>query len=201
MARRFDRKSPLMLASHNQGKLDEIRALITPLDIDVQTAAAHGLPEPEETGTDFHQNAALKARGATEASGMPALADDSGFCVVALGGAPGIYSARWAGETRDFDAAMRSVYEAWRECGSEDCTAYFVCVLALAWPDTHIEYFEGRVMGDLTWPPRGDKGFGYDPIFTPKRFTKTFAEFSPAEKDKISHRAAAFQKLKDQCLT
>jgi XTP/dITP diphosphohydrolase len=191
MARRFtgDR---LVIASHNQGKIEEIAALLAPFGIDTVSAGALGLPEPEEFGDSFEANAALKAAAASAASGLPALADDSGLVVPALGGAPGIYSARWAGPAKDFRAAMARVQ---RELGDRDRSATFVAVLALAWPDRELELFRGEAAGRLVWPPRGERGFGYDPIFVPEGGTETFGEIEPARKHMISHRARAFAKL------
>ena len=154
-----------------------------------------GLIDPEETGSTFAENAAIKARAAAQGANLPALADDSGLEVTALNGAPGIYSARWAGEPRDFNFAMKKVESALSESGTEDFSARFVCVLCLAWPDGHVETFEGEVRGRLIFPPRGDKGFGYDPIFIPNGYGLTFAEMDPEEKHAISHRADAFRKL------
>jgi len=187
----------LVIASHNQGKVEEIAALLAPFAIDTVSAGALGISEPEETGDSFEENAALKGRAVAEASGLPALADDSGLVVPALGGAPGIYSARWAGPTKDFRAAMARVH---RKLGDRDRSATFVAVLALAWPDGGIELFRGEAPGRLVWPPRGERGFGYDPIFVPAGGTETFGEIEPAEKHKISHRARAFAKLVDGCL-
>ena len=196
MARRFtgDR---LVIASHNQGKVEEIAALLAPFGIDAVAAGTLGLPEPEETGDSFEANAALKAAAAAAASGLPSLADDSGLVVAALGGAPGIYSARWAGAAKDFRAAMARVQ---RELGDRDRSATFVAVLALAWPDGGMELFRGEVPGSLVWPPRGERGFGYDPMFVPEGGSETFGEMEPAEKHKISHRACAFAKLVQGCL-
>ena len=187
----------LVIASHNQGKVEEIAALLAPFAIDTVSAGALGISEPEETGDSFEENAALKGRAVAEASGLPALADDSGLVVPALGGAPGIYSARWAGPTKDFRAAMARVH---RKLGDRDRSATFVAVLALAWPDSDLELFRGEAPGRLVWPPRGERGFGYDPIFVPAGGTETFGEIEPAEKHKISHRARAFAKLVDGCL-
>ena len=187
----------LVIASHNQGKIEEIAALLAPFAVGTVSAAALGIPEPEETGDSFEANAALKARAASEASGLPALADDSGLVVPALSGAPGIYSARWAGPAKDFRSAMERVQ---RELGDRDCRAMFVAVLALAWPHGHIELFRGEVAGRLVWPPRGDRGFGYDPMFVPDGGVETFGEMEPAQKHKISHRAVAFSKLLNGCL-
>ena len=186
----------LVIASHNPGKVEEIVALLAPFDAAVVAAASLGIPEPEETGNTFEANAALKARAAVEAAGLPALADDSGLVVPALGGTPGIYSARWAGPAKNFRVAMERVN---RELGDGDRSASFVAVLALAWPDGHVEVFRGEVSGTLTWPPRGDRGFGYDPMFIPVGGALTFGELDPAEKHRISHRARAFAKLVEGC--
>ena len=201
----------LVIASHNHGKVREIVDLLGPYGVEPVSAAALDLPEPDEIGATFIDNADLKARAAADLSGLPALADDSGLCVEALGDRPGIFSARWAladarvspeagpGEVtgdRDFNRAMRRV-EAELEALGPDASrnAHFVCALALCWPDGHSEWFEGRVDGTLVWPPRGDKGFGYDPIFVPAGHDITFAEMDPVEKHQISHRADAFRKL------
>ncbi|MFD2234707.1 RdgB/HAM1 family non-canonical purine NTP pyrophosphatase [Phaeospirillum tilakii] len=187
----------LVIASHNPGKVGEIATLLGPFGADVVSAATLGLPEPEETGASFVENAELKARAAARASGLPALADDSGLAVTALGGAPGIYSARWAGPGKDFDAAMARIHA---EIGdSADRSARFVCVLSLAWPDGHCDSFEGKVEGEIVWPPRGARGFGYDPIFVPVGGAATFAEIEPAAKHAISHRADAFRQLVAAC--
>ena len=187
----------LVIASHNPGKVQEIADLLKPFGVEVLSAGALGLPEPEETGASFVANAALKARAAAHASGLPALADDSGLAVTALGGDPGVYSARWAGPARDFAAAMRKVEQAL--AGKADRGARFVCALALAWPDGHVETVEGVVDGHLVWPPRGHHGFGYDPIFQPNGRSVTFGEMEPAAKHRISHRADAFAKLVARC--
>jgi XTP/dITP diphosphohydrolase len=196
MHRRFtgDR---LVIASHNQGKIVEISALLAPFRIEAVSAASLGIPEPEETGDSFEANAALKARVAAEASGLPALADDSGLVVPALRDAPGIYSARWAGATKDFRMAMKRVH---RELADRDRRARFVAVLALGWPDDRMELFRGEVDGGLVWPPRGERGFGYDPMFVPEGGVETFGEMEPGEKHKISHRARAFAALVQGCL-
>jgi XTP/dITP diphosphohydrolase len=196
MTRRFA-GGDLVIASHNPGKVREIDELLRPFRVRVQSAGALGLPEPEETGTTFEANAALKALAAAKGSGRPALADDSGLCVVALGGEPGIYSARWAGPTKDFALAMRKVETAL--AGKSDRRAFFVAALSLAWPDGHVEIFRGEVHGSLVWPPRGTKGFGYDPMFLPEGGTLTFGEMEPQAKHAISHRAVAFRKLIDAC--
>ena len=189
----------LVIASHNPGKLREIADLLDPFGVAVSSAGELGLAEPEETGATFAENAALKARAATQGAGLPALADDSGLAVHALGGRPGIHSARWAGPDNDFGAAMaqveRELAAAHAQSGGDDRRAAFICALCLAWPGGAQETFEGRVEGRLTWPPRGARGFGYDPIFVPEGFEITFGEMEPAEKHKISHRARAFAKL------
>ena len=188
--RRPDR---IVIASHNPGKVREIAALLAPHGVAVDSAAALGLAEPEETETSFAGNAELKARAAAMAAGLPALADDSGLCVAALAGAPGIYSARWAGPDKDFAAAMERVR---RELGNNpDRRAHFVCALALAWPEGDLLAVEGAVHGSLAFPPRGSRGFGYDPIFVPEGHRQTFGEMDPAAKHAISHRAQAFAKL------
>ena len=188
----------LVIASHNEGKVREIRALLAPFGMDVVSAKELDLPEPEETGTTFIANAALKARSAADRSGLPALSDDSGLCVDALGGAPGVYTADWA-ETpqgRDWMLAMTKVEQALATAGPDaGRDAQFVCTLALAWPDGHLQWFEGRVEGTLVWPPRGTRGFGYDPVFVPRGGTETFGEMDPDAKHAISHRAEAFAKL------
>lgn len=191
--RKFTEKE-LVLATHNKGKAQEIADLLGVYVEHFYTADELDLPEPEETGSTFIENAVLKARAAAQASGKVALADDSGLAVNALGGDPGIYSARWGGSKKDFNLAMTKVHEALGD--KKDRSAYFVCVLALAWPDGHIEHFEGRVDGEIIWPPRGNKGFGYDPVFQPSGYDKTFAEMDAPAKHAISHRANAFRKLK-----
>ena len=187
-----------MIASHNRGKLREIAALMEPFRIDPVSAAELGLPEPDETAPDFAGNARLKALAAARATGLPALADDSGFCVAALGGAPGVFSARWAGPGKDFTSAMARVQQ--ERAGSQDSRAWFVCVLALAWPDGGTASFQGRVDGHVTWPPRGTLGFGYDPLFVPLGGTLTYGEMPPAEKHAGSHRARAMMQLTAACL-
>ncbi len=186
----------LVIASHNPGKIREIAALLGPYGVQPVSAADLDLPEPEETGTTFVANAELKALQAADLSGLPALADDSGLCVEALGGDPGIFSARWAGPSKDFGIAMRLVEDAVQAKGPNvGRDAHFVCALALAWPDGHIEWFEGRVDGTLVWPPRGAKGFGYDAMFLPNGGAETFGEMDPDAKHAISHRADAFRQL------
>ena len=202
MTRRLGSET-LVIATHNAGKLKEIGALLAPYGLDRTSAGALGLPEPEETGTTFVENALLKARAAAQAAGLPALADDSGLCVAALGGRPGVYTADWAerqwfeGEPgRDWYLAMGKVEGLLCEQGADvDRSCHFACVLAIAWPDGHSVVYEGRANGTLTWPPRGTMGFGYDPVFVPLGDTRTFAELDPAEKHLISHRADAFAKL------
>lgn len=196
MSRRFAEKK-LVLASHNKGKLREIADLVAPFGVDVVAAGELGLPEPEETGATFEANAELKALAAARGAKLPALADDSGLVVRALNGDPGIYSARWAGPTKDFSIAMRKVEDTL--AGKTDRRAHFVAALSLAWPDGHIETFRGEVHGHLVWPPRGDKGFGYDPMFVADGETITFGEMEPARKHAMSHRARAFEKLVAAC--
>ena len=201
----------LVIASHNKGKVREIATLVGPHGIEPVSAAELDLPEPDEIGTSFIDNADLKARAAADLAGLPALADDSGLCVEALGDRPGIFSARWAiadphvppaagpGEVegeRDFNLAMRRVWEELEKAGPDASrNAHFICALAVCWPDGHSEWFEGRVDGTLVWPPRGDRGFGYDPMFVPAGHDRTFGEMEPDEKHAISHRADAFAKL------
>ncbi len=186
----------LVIASHNAGKVREIAAMLEGRGLEVISAGALDLPEPEETGTTFVMNAELKARAAADLSGLPALADDSGLCVEALNGDPGIFSARWGGEAKDFDHAMRLVEQKLGEAGPDASRdAHFICALALAWPDGHVEWFEGRVDGTLVWPPRGDKGHGYDPIFRPDGRDETFGEIEEADKNEISHRGDAFRQM------
>lgn len=197
MARRLSSET-LIVASHNAGKVREIGELIAPFGIEAISAGALGLPEPEETGTTFIANAVLKAKAAAKCAGIPALADDSGLVVPALGGAPGVYSARLAGPEKDFALAMHKIEEAL--AGKVDRRAYFACALALAWPDEHVEVFEGHVHGHLVWPMRGERGFGYDPIFVADAQTLTFGEMEPEAKHRISHRADAFRQLTAACL-
>lgn len=186
------RNQPLVIASHNKGKVLEIGELVVPLGIKVMSATQANISEPEETGDSFAANAALKAEHAAAHAKLPALADDSGLVVPAIGGAPGIYSARWAGPDKDFNIAFERIR---KELGDKPANAYFVCALALWLPDSGVHLFEGRIDGMLTFPPRGTKGFGYDPIFIPEGYTQTFAEIDPVEKNHISHRAHAFEKL------
>lgn len=203
--------SRLLVASHNRGKLKEIDELLRPYDVETVSAGALGLPEPAETGTTFTANAEIKARAAADATGLPALADDSGIEVAALDGAPGVYSADWGGPTKDFDGAMRRIYEEVRAKGlwSDDGPiANFNATLALAWPDSEVAFFEGKVFGRLVWPPRGPNGFGYDPMFLPDGEAKTFGEMSSAEKHGwsggrtggLSHRARALQLFVSACV-
>jgi XTP/dITP diphosphohydrolase len=198
MRRRFA-GGELVLATHNAGKLREIVELLQPYGATVSSAGDRGLPEPEETGLTFIANAELKALAAARASGLPALADDSGLAVAALDGAPGIYSARWAGPAKDFAAAMKLVEAKLEALGTDDRRAAFVSALTLAWPDGHVESFEGRIEGNLIFPPRGDKGFGYDPIFIPDGYQLTFGELDHTLKQRISHRARAFAQLVEAC--
>lgn len=186
----------LVAATHNAGKVVELRDLFEPLGYQIKSAIELDLDEPEETEMTFTGNAILKARAAAIATGAPALSDDSGLAVNALGGMPGIYSARWAGQPRDFYRAMQRVETALQETGSEDRSAQFICALAIVWPDGEEIVFEGSVAGDLVWPPRGEHGFGYDPIFVATGENITFGEMEPGKKHAMSHRADAFEKLK-----
>ena len=200
----------LVIATHNPGKLAELRELLAPFGIKAASAGELGLAEPEETGTSFRENAHIKAAAAAAAAQRPAFADDSGLVVEALGGAPGIHSARWAGETKDFAAAMRRIEDGLAARGAvhpRERNAHFVCALCVAWPDRHVEEFEGRIDGTLVWPPRGTAGFGYDPMFLPDDFTRTFGEMTSDEKhglppkgQGLSHRARAFLELAEACL-
>jgi XTP/dITP diphosphohydrolase len=190
----------LVIASHNQGKLKEIAALVAPFEIEVVSAGDIGVPEPEETETTFIGNALLKARASALATGLPALADDSGLEVVALDRAPGIYSARWAGPDRDFYAAMAEIERQLQAKGATDRSARFVCALALVYPDGREQAFEGEVVGEVVAVPRGTHGFGYDPIFVAKGYSETFGELDPAIKHAISHRAHAFAQFVDAIL-
>jgi XTP/dITP diphosphohydrolase len=200
----------LVIATHNPGKLAELRELLAPFGIKAASAGELGLAEPEETGTSFRENARIKAAAAAGAAQRPAFADDSGLVVEALGGAPGIHSARWAGETKDFAAAMRRIEDGLAARGAvhpRERKAHFVCALCVAWPDRHVEEFEGRIDGTLVWPPRGTAGFGYDPIFLPDGHARTFGEMTSDEKHGLpplgtglSHRARAFRQLAGACL-
>ena len=186
----------LVIASHNPGKVREIADLLRPHGMDVVSASELDLPEPEETEDSFAGNAELKARAAAEAAKLPALSDDSGLCVHSLGDHPGVYSARWAGPDKNFGAAMGKIEEMLQELGPKTPrNAFFICALSLAWPDGHVETFEGRVDGTMVWPPRGENGFGYDPVFMPVGHDITFGEMEPNIKHAMSHRAHAFGKL------
>jgi XTP/dITP diphosphohydrolase len=200
----------LVIATHNPGKLKEMRELLMPYGIEAVSAGELGLAEPAESGTSFKENARIKASAAATAAGLPAFADDSGLTVDALDGDPGIYSARWAGPEKDFRHAMQTVEDKLRERGAQERSqrkAHFVSALCLAWPDGHVEEFEGKVDGTLVWPPRGARGFGYDPMFLPSGHTRTFGEMTNVEKHGLpprgkglSHRARAFLKLAEACL-
>ncbi|MDD7909570.1 RdgB/HAM1 family non-canonical purine NTP pyrophosphatase [Pseudovibrio exalbescens] len=196
----------LVVASHNKGKLKEINQLLEPFGFEVVSAGDLDLPEPVEDGDTFEANAAIKALASAKASGYPALADDSGFCVEALDNDPGVYSARWAGPGKDFSVAMQKVEDKLQELGAENRNAYFVAVLCVAWPDGHTQFYRGEVHGKAIWPPRGLEGFGYDPMFVPDGFKKTFGEMDQASKQRnpdgsaLSHRARAFDLFKAECL-
>jgi XTP/dITP diphosphohydrolase len=199
VAKPLTRGSRLVLASHNPGKLREIADLLRPCGVELVSAAALALAEPEETAPDFAGNARLKATAAAQESGLPALADDSGFCVAALGGAPGVLSARWAGAAKDFGAAMERVHAEMGE--TRDRRAWFVCTLCLAWPDGRSATYLGRVEGETVWPPRGGRGFGYDPVFVPLGGRLTYGEMDPDEKHATSHRARAMAQFTAACLS
>jgi XTP/dITP diphosphohydrolase len=199
MTGRTIRGSRLVIATHNRDKLREIGDFLRPHGVEVVSAAVLGLPEPEETAETFAGNAAIKAQATARASGFPALADDSGLAVTVLDGAPGVHSARWAGPEKDFSRAMRTLeekLEAKAAATGQARRAEFVCVLCLGWPDGVHDLFEGRVAGTLAWPPRGDRGFGYDPMFVPDGHALTFGEMDPADKHRMSHRARAFDKFR-----
>ena len=196
--RPFTPGEKVVLATHNKGKFRENAALLAPYGLTVLSAGGLGLPEPEETGASFQENAVLKARAACAATGLPAIADDSGIEVPALGGQPGIYTARWAGPQRDFFVAMQRVH---KELGDNpDRRGVFVCNLSVAWPDGQTASFEGRLEGNLVWPIRGERGFGFDPMFQPLGFDITFGEMDPERKEAMSHRALAFAKLSEALL-
>lgn len=203
MSRKLVRGTRLVVATHNPGKVVEINSLIAPFGLEAVSAGAIGLPEPDETGTMFASNARIKSRAAANAARLPALADDSGLCVDALDGAPGIFSARWGGAKKDFKAAMERVHRELEVRGAKlpsERSAHFVSALCLSWPDGDDQIFEGRVYGEVVWPPRGARGFGYDPMFLPDGYDETFGEMDPDEKDKISHRARAFERFVKGCL-
>jgi XTP/dITP diphosphohydrolase len=197
MGRKLQAGDRLVLASHNQGKLAELTGMLRPYRIDIVSAGALGFPEPAETAADFAGNAKIKALAAAIASGLPAFSDDSGFCSAALGGEPGVLSARWGGPERDFAKAMALVNE--RAGDTADRRAWFVAALCLAWPDGHTETYVGRVDGTMVWPPRGDHGFGYDPMFVPEHGIQTFGEMEPEAKHLVSHRARAFAQVMRSC--
>jgi XTP/dITP diphosphohydrolase len=195
MALTLRRGDRLVIATHNEGKVRELGELFAPLGIECVSAKSLGLLEPEETGASFAANAVLKAEAAAAASGMTAIADDSGLEVAALGGAPGIHAARWGGPAKDFDLAMQRVQNELEAGGTNDRRANFTCALAVAAPGQPTRVFEGKVFGTVVWPPRGTRGFGYDPIFVPEGYSETFGEMHPAKKNAMSHRMRAFEKL------
>jgi XTP/dITP diphosphohydrolase len=198
MPRQFTEQT-LIVASHNQGKVREIRELLNAFRLDVKNAAEINLCEPDETEDTYKGNAILKARAAAMSSGLPALADDSGFELMAINKDPGLHSARWAGPDRNFNHAMEKVYNAFLASGSSDTHCRFVCALSVVWPDGHDETVEGIIDGDFVWPPRGENGFGYDPIFVLKGEDQTFGEIDPECKRRVSHRAKAFALLLERC--
>jgi len=195
MAVKLQRGDRIVVASHNEGKVRELAELFAPFGIECLSAAGLGLSEPEETGKTFAENAKIKAVAAAKASGMLALADDSGLAVAALHGAPGIHAARWGGPNKDFGLAMARVNHELEARGAADARANFTCALALASPDGTARVLEGKSFGTLTWPPRGTKGFGYDPIFVPDGYSETFGEMAPELKNRLSHRMRAFEQL------
>jgi XTP/dITP diphosphohydrolase len=195
MALKLKRGDRIVIASHNEGKVRELAELLAPFGIDCVSAASLGLAEPEETGATFAANAALKAEAAARTSGMLALSDDSGLEVAALNGAPGIHAARWGGPTRDFGLAMQRVHREMEATGTDERRANFICALALAEPGGTTQTFEGKVFGTIVWPPRGGRGFGYDPIFVPEGYTQTFGEMEREFKNRLSHRMRAFEQL------
>jgi XTP/dITP diphosphohydrolase len=200
VVRKFTEKK-LVIASHNQGKIGEITELLKPYGVEVVAGPEFDLEEPEETGKTFIENAEIKSRYFAKATGLPSLSDDSGLSVDALDGAPGIYSARWGGPEKNFDLAMKKVENALLEkVGEADGqTAHFVCAMSLCWPDGYVENFEGKCLGNLTFPPRGDGGFGYDASFIPEGYEETFAEIDLLEKQKLSHRAISLEKMVNAC--
>lgn len=199
----------LVIATHNRGKLAEFRQMFGDIPLELTTAADHGLDAPDETGTTFLENVTIKAVTTAKATGLPSLADDSGLCIDVLGGAPGVYSADWAGDERDFDLAISKVHDAMLEnvpsgktWDDADRRAQFVSVIMLAWPDGHVEWVEGRAPGQIVWPPRGAGGHGYDPIFTPDEDpSRSYAEMPATEKNAISHRARSFRAIMDKCFS
>ena len=195
MVGELKRGDKIVIATHNKGKAKELAELFATVGVETVSAGELGLAEPEETGESFAENATIKAEAAAKASGLPAVSDDSGLEVTALGGAPGIHSARWAGPDRDFNVAMERVNRELKATGSDDRTARFVCVLAYARPNAATIATRGAVAGTLTWPPRGTRGFGYDPIFVPDGYSETFGEMDPDRKNFISHRMRAFERL------
>lgn len=195
--RKIEHGSKLVIATHNAGKAREISSLLSPFQIKIYSAKELNLPEPEETGTSFYENAKIKAMAAAQKSGLPSLADDSGFCINALNGDPGIYSSRWAGPNKDYSMAMQTMYDKLHPFKDKSC--YFIAVLCLAFPDETTFEFEGRINGEFIWPARGNHGHGYDPIFQPNGFSVTFAEMTEDEKNKISHRGLAFQQFIKNC--
>ena len=195
MKKKIDNEE-IVIASHNKGKVSEIKDLLKNYDLKILSSSDLGIEEPEENGSSFEENAIIKSSVTSTLSKIVSLSDDSGLCVNALGGQPGIYSARWAGPDKDFFYAAEKIHENLLEKGADDYSAYFICVLAVSWPDGDHKVFKGRVDGTLSFPPRGDNGFGYDPIFIPKNKKKTFGEIKPSQKYKIDHRYFAFKKIK-----
>ena len=199
MKNRTFRHKKLVIASHNKGKIVEITGLLAPLNIEILSARDFDLEEPEENGATFEENALIKSTYVTQKTGLPSISDDSGICFYDLDGKPGIYSARWAGLNKDFNLAMSKINDAIKEKKNPNYECYFICSLSISWPDKYDVTVSGQVNGKFTWPPKGDKGFGYDPIFKPLGYDITFAEMDPLFKHKISHRSIAFNKLVDLC--
>ena len=199
MTNRVFTHKKLVIASHNKGKIIEIADLFAPLNIEILSAYDFGLKEPEENGTTFEENALIKSTFVTQKTGLPSISDDSGICFYDLDGEPGIYSARWAGLNKDFNLAMSKINNAIKKIKNPSYDCHFICSLSISWPDEYDVTVSGQVNGKFTWPPKGNKGFGYDPIFKPLGYNMTFAEMNPLFKHKISHRSVAFNKLIDLC--
>ena len=199
MKNRVFKHKKLIIASHNKGKIIEIANLLAPLNIEILTARDFDLEEPEENGATFEENALIKSAFVTKKTGLPSISDDSGICFYDLDGDPGVHSARWAGLNKDFNIAMSKINNAIKEKKNPSYECHFICSLSISWPDQYDVTVSGQVNGKFTWPPKGDKGFGYDPIFKPSGFDITFAEMEPSFKHKISHRSLAFNKLIDLC--
>jgi len=199
MNKRIFEHKKLVIASHNKGKIIEIKDLLSPLNIEILSAHDLNIDEPEEVGVSFEENALIKSNFVTKKTGLPSISDDSGICFADLNGEPGIYSARWAGSNKDFKSAMSKINTAIKKRKKPNYECYFICALSVSWPDGYDVTVTGKINGKFSWPPKGDKGFGYDPIFRPLGYSITFAEMDPYFKHKISHRSLAFKKLIDFC--